>query len=68
MKRPQTKFHADLSYSKVIRSIKSQNVSLGQNISFDQNFLSVEFFSRYRYFIKVITTDFDIILQVWLEF
>jgi len=39
MKRPQTKFHAHtLSHSIVIRSKKSQNLSLGQN------FFAVEFF------------------------
>jgi len=32
MKRPQTKFHTDaMSNTQVIRSKKSQNLSLGQN-------------------------------------
>ena len=45
MKRPQTKFHAHtLSHSIVIRSKKSQNLSLGQNLSQGQNFLAAEFF------------------------
>jgi len=53
MKRLQTKFHVDtMSHSKVIKSTKSQNLSLGQN------FLADQFFSRYRYFIKVKTKDF----------
>jgi len=39
MKRPQTKFHADtMRESQVIKSKKSQNLSLGQN------FLAAEFF------------------------
>jgi len=33
MKHPQTKFHADtMSHFKVVRSKKSQNLSLGQNL------------------------------------
>jgi len=43
MKRPQTKFHADtMSGSKVIRATESQNLSLGQNLSFA--FLQHSFF------------------------
>jgi len=57
MKRPQTKFHTDIvSESKVIRSNKSQNLSLGQN------FLAAEFFF-YRYFIEATTIGIDILLQ-----
>jgi len=60
MKHPQTKFNVDTtSYSKVNRSKKS-NLSLGQN------FLAAELF-HCRYFIKV-TTDFDLFLQVYLQF
>jgi len=60
MKRPQTKFYGDtMIHSKVFRSKKVKNLSLSQNLSLGQNFLAAEFFSRYRYFIKVTTTDFD---------
>jgi len=45
MKRPQTKFHAHtMSESQVIRSKKSQNLSLCQNLSLGQNFLAAQFF------------------------
>jgi len=63
MKRPQTKFHAHtLRESQVIRSKKSQNLSLGQT------FLAAQFFSLYRYFIKTTRTDIGMILQVLLQF
>jgi len=59
MKRPQTKFHADtMRESQVIRSKKSQNLSLGQN------FIAAEFFSFHRYFIETTTTDIDVLLEV----
>jgi len=46
MKRPQTKFHAHtMRESQVIRSRKSQNSSLGQNLSLDQLILQHSFFS-----------------------
>jgi len=55
MKRPQTKFHAHtMREFQVIRSKKSQNLSLGQN------FLAAEFFL----FIDTTTTDIDMLLQV----
>ena len=58
MKRPQAKFNVDtMSHSKVIRSKQSKNLSLGQN------FLAAHFFSRYRYFIKVTTKDFNMFLH-----
>ena len=57
MKHPQTKFRAHIFSHSIVRSKKSQNLSLRQK------FLLV-FFSRYRYFIKVTTTDFDLFLQV----
>jgi len=42
---PQTKINADtMSHSKIIRSEKSQNLSLGLNWSFGQNFLAADFF------------------------
>jgi len=64
VKRPQTKFSADtVSHLKVIKSKKSQNSLLRQNLSLGQNFLAAEFFPH-RYFIKVTTTDFDMFLQV----
>jgi len=44
-----------MNHSEVIGSKRSQNLSLGQNLLLGQNFLA-EFFSCYRYFIKV--TDF----------
>jgi len=46
MKHLQTKFHADpMRHSiKVIRSKKSPDVLLGQNLSLGQNFLAAEFF------------------------
>jgi len=57
MKRPQTKFHAHtIRESQVIRSKKSQNLSLGQN------FLAAQFFSVYRYFMETATTDSDMML------
>jgi len=60
MKRPQTKFDADtMSHSKVIRSKKSQNLSIGQNLSLGQNYFAAEFFSLHRYFSEVTTTDFE---------
>jgi len=52
-----------MSHSKVIRSKKSRNVSLGQNFLLGQNF-HAGFFSSYRYFVKVTTADFDMFLQV----
>ena len=59
MKRPKTKFHAHtMRESQVIRSKKSQNLSLGQN------FLEAEFFSLRRYFIETTTTDINMLLQV----
>jgi len=60
MKRPQTKFHAHtIRESQVIRSKKSQNLSLGQN------FLAAQFFSVYRYFMETATTDsYMMLLQV----
>jgi len=59
MKRPQTKFNAHtMRESQVIRSKKSQNLSLGQN------FLAAEFFSLHWYFIETTTTDIDKLLQV----
>jgi len=65
MKRPQIKFHAHtMKGSQVIRSKKSQNVSLGQNLSLGQNFLSAELFPLHRYFIETTTTDIDMLLQV----
>ena len=64
MKRPQTKFHSDTtSNAQVIRSKKSQNLSLGQNSSLGQTFLAAVFFSV-RYFIETITTDIDALLHV----
>jgi len=63
MKRPQTKFYADtMNHSKVIRSKKSQNLSLGQTFSLGQNFLAAQFF----FFINILATktDFDMFLQV----
>jgi len=45
MKRPQTKFHAHtMRESQVTRSKKSQNLSLGQNLSV-KIFLQHSFFS-----------------------
>jgi len=45
MKHPQTKFHAHtMRESQVIKSKKSQNLSLGQNLLLGQNFLAAEFF------------------------
>jgi len=59
MKRPQTKFHAHtMRKFQVIRSKRSQNLSLGQN------FVAAEFFSPHRYFIETTTTDIDMLLQV----
>jgi len=59
MKHPQTKFHVDtMKHSKIIRSKKSQNLSLGKNLLLGQNFLAAELFSRYWYFIKVNRTNF----------
>jgi len=45
VKRPQTKFHANtMRESQVIRSNKSQNLSLGQSLSLGQIFLATVFF------------------------
>jgi len=64
MKRPQTKLHAHtMSDPNVIRSKKS-NFIIRSKFIVIPNFLEAEFFSRYRYFIKVTTTDFDMFLQV----
>jgi len=44
MKCPQTKFHPDnISHVKVLGK-KSQYLSLGQNLSLSQNFLTAECF------------------------
>jgi len=65
MKRPQTKFHVHtMKESQDIRSKKSQNLSLGRNLSLGQTFLAAQFFSFYRYFIKITTTDIDILLHI----
>jgi len=50
--------------SQDIRSKKSQNLSLGRNLSLGQTFLAAQFFSFYRYFIKITTTDIDILLHI----
>jgi len=58
MKRPQTKFHAHTtSHSNVIRQKKSKFI-VRSKISCSR------VFSRYKYFIKVTTTDCDLFLQV----
>jgi len=46
----------------VIRSKKSQNLSLGQT------FLQHSFALKYQYFIETTTTDIDMLLQVDLQF
>jgi len=46
MKRSQTKFHAHtMRESNVIRSKKSQNLSLGQNLLLGQTFFAIISFS-----------------------
>jgi len=65
MKRPQYKFHTHtIKKSQVIRSKKTQNLSLDQSLLLGQNFLAAQFFSLYRYFIETATTDSDTLLQV----
>jgi len=54
--------------SYVIRSKKSESLSLRQNLSLGQTFLAVQFFSLHRYFIETTTIDRDMILQVLLQF
>jgi len=45
MKRPQTQFHAHIMREyQVIRSKKSQNLLLGENLSLGQTFLATRFF------------------------
>jgi len=65
MKRPPTKFHAHtMRVSQVIRSKKSQNSSLGQNLLLGQTFVAAVFSLKYRYFTETTTTDIDIVSQV----
>jgi len=62
MKCPQTKLHAHTTKeSQVIRSKKSQNLSLGQKLSLDRTFLAAQFF----FFIGILeteTTDINMLL------
>jgi len=65
MKRPQTKFHArTMRVSQVIRSTKSQNLSLGQNLLLCQTFLAAVVSFKYGYLNEITTTDIDIVSQV----
>ena len=65
MKRPQTKFHAHtMRVSQVLRSKKSENLSLHQNLSLGQTFFAAVFSLKYRHFTETTTTDIDILSQV----
>ena len=55
------------SYHEGIPSLlvkKSQNSSLGQNLSLGKSFLTAQCFSLHRYFIETTTTDIDMLFQV----
>jgi len=59
MKHPQTKFHAHtVRESQVIRSKKSQKLSLGQN------FLAAQFSSLDQYLIETATTYSDMLCKL----
>jgi len=64
MKHPQTNFHADtMNHSTVNRPQKSKFIIRSEFI-IRSKFSCSRVFYRYRYFIKVTTTNFDLFFQV----
>jgi len=50
--------------SQVLRSKKSENLSLHQKLSLGQTFFAAVFSLKYRHFTETTTTDIDILSQV----